>query len=227
MIIYLHSSNMDDAGVTFGRHARTPASEIAHVLVPSTVPHSVTQVVDMIKRAAVNRGAIHLLIINCHGFLVGEPPAFWGLEIDVGLWTADNIGAFRDLATWFSPGNQGIEIHSCAAARGVEGRHFCQTLANHSGVNVFAGIQLQAGAPPPGSDPSGYWIAEHFGLEGAPDAWGYYEGPALQFTPNTITPHDGSAELMARGAWRVGTAAVPTPHEVDLYELNHPVHINH
>jgi hypothetical protein len=224
VIVYVHSSNMDDAGVTFGRHAGTPLGEIAHVLVPSTVDHSVTQVVNMIKGAAVSKGSIHLLIINCHGYLFGSPPAFMGLQMDVGLWTEENLGAFRELSTWFSPGNQGIEIHSCAAARGVEGRLFCHALANHTGVNVYAGIVLQVGAPPPGSDPDGFLIAELLGREGTPDPWGYYEGPALQFSPYAITPRDASAELMARGAWRTGTAAVPSPHEVDLYELNHPVH---
>jgi hypothetical protein len=54
------------------------------------------------------------------------------------------------------------------------------------------------------------------------DTWGYFEGPTLCFERGRL-PRDGGPDLRTRGAWRRGTPALPTPHEVDLYELDHPL----
>lgn len=227
MIVYLHSAEMEDAGITFRRHAGVPRAEVSHVVLPRELG-SVGQVVEQIQRAAVNLGSIHLLIVNCHG--INQPDiGNVGLKLDSRpmastlLLRAGALEPFARLNGWFSADTQGIELHGCAIARGVPGRGFCQTLANHTRAAVYAGIDLQTGAPPPGADRSRYLLVETFGLAGAPDDWGYFEGPALRFDPDSVNPVDAAPDLRARGAWRRGTPGVATPHDVDLYELEHPV----
>jgi hypothetical protein len=231
VIVYLSSCEMEDAGVTFHRHATVHPNEIRHVVLPRELPQELSSVVDVVDRiceAASNRRSIYLLVVNCHGV---NQPHFGnvGLKIDsrpmtsTWLLRADNLTPFSALDGWFSDRNQGIELHACAIARGVGGRRFCQTLSNHSHATVYAGLDLQTGTTAAGADRSRYLIRETFGMAGAPDDWGYFEGPALRFDPHSVNPADAASDLRARGAWRRGTQSVLRPHDVDLYELDHPV----
>lgn len=238
MIIYVWSatlSTIERLGEPFARHASVPAGEIAHVMLQRGTVHAVHEVVDMIKAAAQNRGSIHLLILNSHGRITemaasggGRGAIQAGLAMDEGggLWTSGSLPSFATLddpaGSWFSTGNEGIELHACNIAHGVEGRQFCQTMANHTGVRVYGGLDEQLGTlhdvrsvlpwrgyePDPESDPHGY-----------------FEGPVLCFERGAINPRDAAADLRARGAWRRGTPSLYTPHEVDLYELDHPAHV--
>jgi len=238
MIIYVWSATLsaiERLGQPFTRHASVPAAEIAHVMLQPGAVHAVHEVVDMIKAAAQNRGSIHLLIFNSHGRITEmlardghrrDLRAGLAMEEGGGLWTADALPSFFTLddpaGSWFSSGNEGIELHACNIAHGMEGRQFCQTMANHTGVRVYGGLDEQLGTlhdvrsvlpwrgyePDPESDPHGY-----------------FEGPTLCFERGAINPRDAAEDLRARGAWRRGTPFLYTPHEVDIYELDHPAHV--
>ena len=238
MIIYVWSATLsaiERLGQPFTRHASVPAGEIAHVMLQPGAGQAVHEVVDMIKAAAQNRGSIHLLIFNSHGRITemaasdgrrGAIQAGLAMDEGGGLWTSGTLPSFATLddpaGSWFSTGNEGIELHACNIAHGAEGRQFCQAMANLTGVRVYGGLDEQLGTlhevrsvlpwrgyePDPDSDPHGY-----------------FEGPVLCFERGAINPRDAAADLRARGAWRRGTPSLYTPHEVDLYELDHPAHV--
>jgi len=227
VIVYVSSGAMEDRGLTFGRHARLAAGDVAHVILPRIV--STVDLIERITAPLPGPGSLYLLIINCHG--VNQPDiGNIGLQLgtgtlaETGLLTRSGLGIFSGLAPYFStPTNQGIEVHGCQIARGLEGRLYCQALANAAQAKVYAGLDPQVGAVPGvPDDSSNYWISRAMGGWG-PDSWGYYEGPALCFTPGAINPHDAATELRARGAWRRGTRPIPTPHDVDLYEMDVPL----
>jgi len=238
MIIYVWSATLsaiERLGQPSTRHASVPAGEIAHVMLQPGTVHAVHEVVDMIKAAAQNRGSIHLLIFNSHGRISelaahdghrGDMRAGLAMEEGGGLWTYDTLGSFATLddpaGSWFSAGNEGIEIHACNIAHGVEGRQFCQTMANHTGVRVYGGLDEQLGTLHDVTP-----VLTFMGPEPDPDSdpHGYFEGPVLCFERGHVNPRDAAADLRARGAWRRSTPSLYTPHEVDLYELDHPAHV--
>ncbi|HET7795847.1 MAG TPA: hypothetical protein VFL64_20840 [Rhizobacter sp.] len=238
MIVYVSSAEMEDCGITFRRHAGVP--DVAHVTLPR-IPGS-DDLIRLITAPLPGHGSLYLLIINCHG--VNQPDiGNVGLKLgsgplsETGLLTRSSLPIFSALAPFFSERNQGIEVHGCQIARGLEGRLYCQALANASQAKVYAGLDPQVGAvllhpdePRTGStapalvddDSSGFWLTRALGGWG-PDSWGYFEGPVLCFEPGALSPHDASADLAARSAWRSGTPILPTPHDVDVYELEVPL----
>jgi hypothetical protein len=234
MIVYLHAQGMEDAGITFGRH-RNRAADVRHVRLPRIVGLD-SAVLDGITGALpAGHGSLELLIINCHG--VNQPERgrdHVGLQLstgpatETGLFGADAMRVFDGLAPWWAAGNQGIEVHGCQIARGVEGRQVCHALANHAGAVVYAGLDVQIGEVLNPGDPihaPRRWAERAFGYTGtflAPDAWGYFEGPVLRFEPGSSHVRSGAVELAARGAWRAGTPVISHPADVDRYELEHP-----
>lgn len=228
MIVYVSSQEMEDRGITFRRHASVPAGEVVHVVLPHRVD-TTSQLLDLIRAALPGQRSMFLLIFNCHG--INQPhigniglKLSSGSSSEGGLLDRASLSNFTELAPWFSETNQGIEIHACQMARGLEGRLFCHTMANTTGVNVYAGLNVQRGTAPgvvDDDDPS--YLIDRVLLGGGPDSWGYFEGPAMCFQPGHSSPHDASTELAARGAWRRGTPVLPTPYDVDLYEMAVPL----
>lgn len=224
MILYLHNADMDDVNITFQRHV---GREVKHRVFPADV--GADGFLDRITAALTGgRGSLELLVINCHG--INVPGTAVGLLFGAHrVFNADDMRVFDGLAPWWARSNQGIEVHSCQMARGADGRRVCQSLADHAGAAVYAGLSLQSGSVPGadtigGSLPYGPAIVEEFvtgRYAGAPDSWGYFEGPVLRFDPAGTMPHDAYADLMARGAWRSGTERLTTSGDIAAWEATH------
>ncbi len=77
-------------------------------------------------------GKLASLIFNCHGFVDGN--VFVGLEIGTGIYLMD-LNQFTRLKNLVDK----IYLTVCAAARGPEGKTFCQKLASTTQASVIAG----------------------------------------------------------------------------------------
>ena len=133
MIVYIHSHEIPDRGITFGRHAGV--RDVVHIIVPDHT--SVEGIVALVGAQVRNRGSIWKLIFNGHGDSQRSGAIYFGNWI----FAADVI-RFSPLRAFMNAAGRGIEMHTC---RTGSNEAMVLNLARTFGVRVVAGVENQLG----------------------------------------------------------------------------------
>jgi hypothetical protein len=133
MIVYIHSHEIEDRGVTFGRHAAV--RDICHIIVPEGT--TVAGIVALVTAQVHDRGSIWTLIFNGHGDDARSGAIYFGNWIG----TSD-VAQFSPLAAFMNRTGRGVELHCC---RSGSNDAFVQAMANAFNVRVTAGVENQSG----------------------------------------------------------------------------------
>lgn len=180
MILYMHSDEIYDQGLSFDRHRQL--SDVEHVIVPAGM--NLVAAIHLAISRVLHRRSIWLLILNAHGNrgIIGIGAT--------GIGPA-NVDSFSELAPYMTPGGRGVEIHSCLAASNtpnVEGRgeglgiEFLRRMAYFLQAPVRGAYGLQTGQH-----------TQFFGMVRIGDTRGRYETPWVTVFPNgAVVEHDAS-----------------------------------
>ena len=173
MIVYIHSHEIEDRGVTMGRHAA--ARDIAHIIVPDGT--SVGGIVDLVNEQVAHANSVWTLIFNGHGD--GRAGAiYFGDWID-----SSNVGEFSPLNRLMNRAGRGVELHCCRAA---SSETMLLNMARAFGVRVTASMDDQLGR-----------AGRHLGPITLPiggDSYGLIEGQTVVAFPNGRTAYSAAAE---------------------------------
>jgi hypothetical protein len=131
MIVYIHSHEIDDQGVTFGRHAAV--RDVCHIIVPKG--SSVPTIVGLVTAQVSEQGSIWTLIFNGHGDDARSGDIFFGLWIHIS-----DVAQFSPLAAYMNQRGGGVEMHCCRGSR-----EFIQAMSNTFNVRVIGGSENQSG----------------------------------------------------------------------------------
>lgn len=169
MILYIHSHEIEDRGITMDRHAA--ASDVVHIVVPDGT--DVPGIVALVNAQVRDRGSIWTLIFNGHGDDHRSGAIYFGDWIN----TPDVTG-FSTLAPFMNPVGRGVEIHCC---RSGSNEAFVQAMANAFNVRVTAGVENQLGRD---HIPFTSIVSPIGG-----DTFGVIEGPSVVAFPGGRTAH--------------------------------------
>lgn len=168
MIIYVHSYDIFDAGLTWDRHRG--ARDIEHIVLGRR--DNLASMVRQIITAAGSAGSIYTLIINAHGLVNAAGTALGRVSIsDVSSLSSRNAVDLAPLRPYFSDPCNGLELHCCQVLGAGDGWSLCRALARELDVNVFASVADQRGVSPWWS-----WTPS--------DTRGQFEGRTYRFNPN-------------------------------------------
>lgn len=164
MIVYIHSDEMEDRGVTMGRHAGV--RDLVHIIIPNGA--SVAGIVSLVNGQITRPNSIWTLIFNGHG-----DPGRTG-EIYFGHWiTSSEVSQFAPLRRFMNPAGRGVELHCCRAGTNET---MMVNMAQAFGVRVTAGVEDQVGRA------GRHW--ESVTLPFGGDSFGVFEGQTIVAFPN-------------------------------------------
>lgn len=179
MIVYVHSHDIYDAGMSFDRHQGL--RDVVHITIPTG--YSLAQTMRAIIARVRNRHSIWRMIWNAHG-----NRGHVGLGRGIGPYNAQEL---TTLAPYFTHGGPGLEIQSClvaSAAHGTEsaddglGVETVRRFAYFLQVPVRGAYGLQYGQD-----------TTLFGMVTIGDTEGRYETPWVTAYPNgAVSEHDAS-----------------------------------
>ncbi len=175
MIVYIHSDEIEDRGVTMGRHAGV--RDLVHIIVPRGA--SVAGIVSLVEGQITRPGSIWTLIFNGHGDSGRTGEIFFGSWINSG-----QVSGFSPLGRLMNRGGRGVELHCCRAA---SSEAMMVNMARAFGVRVMAGMEDQLGR-----------AGRHWGSVTLPfggDTFGVIEGQTVVAFPNGRVASSAPADL--------------------------------
>ena len=164
MILYIHSHEMEDRGVTMERHAGV--RDLVHIIVPRGT--SVAGIVSLVNGQITRPGSIWTLIFNGHGDSARTGAILFGNWIE-----SNQVSGFSPLGRLMNRAGRGVELHCCRAA---SNETMMVNMARAFGVRVTAGVEDQVGR-----------AGRHWGSVTLPfggDSFGLIEGQTVVAFPN-------------------------------------------
>lgn len=182
MIIYVHSYDIFDAGITWSRHSS--ASDVQHIVLRPK--DTIQSMVNRIISTARNERSIYTLVINAHGVVLngcGTPLGCIRISASATLDAATAV-QMETLRPYFSDSCNGLELHSCEVLGAGDGWTMCRTLSRCLNVSVYASVAPQLG------------VVEWY--RPGRDAHGRFEGRTYRFRPDGTFVYS-DPELRRRG----------------------------
>lgn len=145
VLIYVHSYDIFDAGITWTRHARQTVNHITLGQRDTLRDMSLA-----IQSTARSHRSIWNLIFNAHGLVdsIHERPTGQLSMSDRATLEPSTAHFLEGLKPFFSPGGRGIEIHGCAILGARAGWRLCHMLSEMLEVSVYASSFDQRGVSP-------------------------------------------------------------------------------
>lgn len=182
MIIYVHSYDIFDAGITWSRHSS--ASDVQHIVLREK--DTIQSMINRIIGTARNERSIYTLVINAHGLVNGHGTPLGRISIsDVAALSATTAVQMERLRSYFSDPGNGLELHCCELLAAGDGWTMCRTLSRCLNINVYASAAVQRGVSP--------WYSST-----PSDERGRFEGRTYRFRPDGTFIYS-DPELRRRG----------------------------